>query len=146
MNSMRSHHLLSAKRRRTRQIVYGLDRFVKEVKLTECGLSYAVVVIMGPQSSGKSTLLNHLFWTKFREMDAYGGRSQTTKGIWIARCVGIELCTIAMDLEGTDGRERGEVVRLIFFRGFVGFFFRDFSVKALLLYEFFLFWVLIVWL
>ncbi|XP_070663069.1 BEACH domain-containing protein C2-like isoform X2 [Malus domestica] len=63
---------------------------------------------MGPQSSGKSTLLNHLFWTKFREMDAYGGRSQTTKGIWIARCVGIELCTIAMDLEGTDGRERGE--------------------------------------
>ncbi|KAI3758021.1 hypothetical protein L6452_05567 [Arctium lappa] len=35
-------------------------------------------------------------------------RSQTTKGIWMARCVGIEPCTIAMDLEGTDGRERGE--------------------------------------
>ncbi|XP_028958806.1 protein ROOT HAIR DEFECTIVE 3 homolog 2-like isoform X2 [Malus domestica] len=86
----------------------GLDRFVKEVKLTECGLSYAVVAIMGPQSSGKSTLLNHLFRTKFREMDAYSGRSQTTKGIWIAKCVGIEPCTIAMDLEGTDGRERGE--------------------------------------
>ncbi|RYR63106.1 hypothetical protein Ahy_A04g020901 isoform B [Arachis hypogaea] len=29
-------------------------------------------------------------------------------GIWIAKCVGIEPCTIAMDLEGTDGRERGE--------------------------------------
>ncbi|CAB4307078.1 unnamed protein product [Prunus armeniaca] len=86
----------------------GLDRFVKEVKLAECGLSYAVVAIMGPQSSGKSTLLNHLFHTKFREMDAYSGRSQTTKGIWIAKCVGIEPCTIAMDLEGTDGRERGE--------------------------------------
>ncbi|RXH98751.1 hypothetical protein DVH24_011076 [Malus domestica] len=86
----------------------GLDRFVKEVKLNECGLSYAVVAIMGPQSSGKSTLLNHLFRTKFREMDAYSGRSQTTKGIWIAKCVGIEPCTIAMDLEGTDGRERGE--------------------------------------
>ncbi|CAN6545844.1 unnamed protein product [Malus baccata var. baccata] len=86
----------------------GLDRFVKDVKLTECGLSYAVVAIMGPQSSGKSTLLNHLFRTKFREMDAYSGRSQTTKGIWIAKCVGIEPCTIAMDLEGTDGRERGE--------------------------------------
>ncbi|KAM1722141.1 hypothetical protein ACFX11_020900 [Malus domestica] len=39
----------------------GLDRFVKEVKLTECGLSYAVVAVMGPQSSGKRTLLNHLF-------------------------------------------------------------------------------------
>ncbi|XP_021819623.1 protein ROOT HAIR DEFECTIVE 3 homolog 2-like [Prunus avium] len=86
----------------------GLDRFVKEVKLAECGLSYAVVAIMGPQSSGKSTLLNHLFHTKFREMDAYSGRNQTTKGIWIAKCVGIEPCTIAMDLEGTDGRERGE--------------------------------------
>jgi hypothetical protein len=34
----------------------GLDRFVKEVKLAECGLSYAVVAIMGPQSSGKRKL------------------------------------------------------------------------------------------
>ncbi|KAJ4976881.1 hypothetical protein NE237_001987 [Protea cynaroides] len=88
--------------------VTGLENFVKTVKLAECGLSYAVVAIMGPQSSGKSTLLNHLFHTNFREMDAFKGRSQTTKGIWIAKCVGIEPCTIAMDLEGTDGRERGE--------------------------------------
>jgi Fe-S cluster assembly ATPase SufC len=29
---------------------------------------------MGPQSSGKSTLLNHLFGTNFREMDAFRGR------------------------------------------------------------------------
>ncbi|KAG5040353.1 hypothetical protein JHK85_012829 [Glycine max] len=35
--------------------------------------------------------------------------SQTTKGIWIAKCAGIEPSTIAMDLEGTHGRERGEV-------------------------------------
>ncbi|PON67730.1 RHD3/Sey [Parasponia andersonii] len=88
--------------------VAGLEDFTKKVKLAECGLSYAVVAIMGPQSSGKSTLLNHLFLTNFREMDAYRGRSQTTKGIWIAHCVGLEPCTIAMDLEGTDGRERGE--------------------------------------
>lgn len=88
--------------------VVGLDNFIKTTKLADCGLSYAVVAIMGPQSSGKSTLLNHLFHTNFREMDAYRGRSQTTKGIWIARCTGIEPFTIAMDLEGTDGRERGE--------------------------------------
>ncbi|KAH0691867.1 protein ROOT HAIR DEFECTIVE 3 [Solanum tuberosum] len=88
--------------------VAGVENFMKEVKLAECGLSYAVVSIMGPQSSGKSTLLNHLFHTNFREMDAYKGRSQTTKGIWMARCVGIEPCTLVMDLEGTDGRERGE--------------------------------------
>ncbi|GAB2269229.1 Cell wall protein rhd3 [Dionaea muscipula] len=88
--------------------VVGIDHFMKEVKLAECGLSYAVVSIMGPQSSGKSTLLNHLFGTNFREMDAFKGRSQTTKGIWLARCVGIEPFTLVMDLEGTDGRERGE--------------------------------------
>ncbi|OIW11845.1 hypothetical protein TanjilG_31595 [Lupinus angustifolius] len=88
--------------------VAGIETFMKEVKLAECGLSYAVVSIMGPQSSGKSTLLNHLFGTNFREMDAFKGRSQTTKGIWMARCAGIEPCTLVMDLEGTDGRERGE--------------------------------------
>ncbi|XVF27210.1 hypothetical protein REPUB_Repub14bG0087500 [Reevesia pubescens] len=88
--------------------VVGLDNFIRTTKLSQCGLSYAVVAIMGPQSSGKSTLLNHLFHTNFREMDAYRGRNQTTKGIWIAHCVGIEPFTVAMDLEGTDGRERGE--------------------------------------
>ncbi|XP_020697324.1 protein ROOT HAIR DEFECTIVE 3 [Dendrobium catenatum] len=88
--------------------VSGMENFMKTVKLGECGLSYAVVSIMGPQSSGKSTLLNHLFHTNFREMDAFKGRSQTTKGIWLARCVDIEPCTIIMDLEGSDGRERGE--------------------------------------
>jgi hypothetical protein len=54
--------------------VSGLENFMKEVKMGECGLSYAVVSIMGPQSSGKSTLLNHLFRTNFREMDAFKGR------------------------------------------------------------------------
>ncbi|XP_010536351.1 PREDICTED: protein ROOT HAIR DEFECTIVE 3 homolog 2 [Tarenaya hassleriana] len=88
--------------------VEGLENFTKKTKLSDCGLSYAVVAIMGPQSSGKSTLLNHLFHTSFREMDAFRGRSQTTKGIWMAKCVGIEPFTVAMDLEGTDGRERGE--------------------------------------
>ncbi|KAK7850241.1 protein root hair defective 3 like protein 2 [Quercus suber] len=60
--------------------VEGLDNFMKKVKLIDCGLSYAIVAIMGPQSSG----------------------------IWIAKCVGIQPFTIAMDLEGTDGRERGQ--------------------------------------
>eukprot|EP00250_Pteridium_aquilinum_P020465 c24824_g2_i2 orf=433-2931(-) len=86
----------------------GLDSFVKAVKLGECGLSYAVVSIMGPQSSGKSTLLNHLFGTNFREMDAFKGRSQTTQGVWLARAKDIQPQTLIMDLEGTDGRERGE--------------------------------------
>jgi len=32
--------------------VSGLEDFMKQVKLGECGLSYVVVSIMGPQSSG----------------------------------------------------------------------------------------------
>ncbi|KAL5544738.1 hypothetical protein UlMin_008522 [Ulmus minor] len=78
--------------------VTGIDSFIKEVKLADCGLLLC----------WKSTLLNHLFDTNFREMDAFKGRSQTTKGIWLARCAGIEPCTLVMDLEGTYGRERGE--------------------------------------
>ncbi|PUZ46539.1 hypothetical protein GQ55_7G087400 [Panicum hallii var. hallii] len=84
-----------------------LENFMKEVRLGECRLSYAVVSIMGPQSSGKSTLLNHLFGPNVRETDAFKGRSQTTKGIWLAlaKAKNIEPCTLVMDLEGTDGRE-----------------------------------------
>ncbi|TQD98651.1 hypothetical protein C1H46_015708 [Malus baccata] len=85
-----------------------LDRFVKKVKFDKCGISYAVVAIMGPQGSGKSTLMNHLFDTGFQEMKIECGQSQTTKGIWIAKYVGIEPCTIALDLEGSDSTVRGE--------------------------------------
>ncbi|CAD6253444.1 unnamed protein product [Miscanthus lutarioriparius] len=85
-----------------------MERFAAAAGLWGRGLSYAVVSILGPQGSGKSTLLNHLFGTSFREMDALKGRHQTTKGIWIAKAVGIEPFTVVLDLEGTDGRERGQ--------------------------------------
>ncbi|XP_028556728.1 protein ROOT HAIR DEFECTIVE 3-like isoform X2 [Dendrobium catenatum] len=88
--------------------VSGMENFMETMKLGECGVSYAIVSILGPQSSGKSTLLNRLFHTNFREMDAFNGRSQTTQGIWLAKCVDIEPCTIIMDLEGFDGRGGGE--------------------------------------
>ena len=42
-------------------------------------------------------------------------RNQTTKGIWIAKGVGVEPFTMVMDLEGTDARERGEVLKVSFF-------------------------------
>ena len=42
-------------------------------------------------------------------MDALKGRNQTTKGIWFAKSTKIsEPVTMVMDLEGSDGRERGE--------------------------------------
>lgn len=36
--------------------VAGVENFLKEVKLAECGLSYTVVSIMGPKSSGMNSL------------------------------------------------------------------------------------------
>jgi len=49
------------------------------------------------------------FGTSFTEMDALRGRNQTTKGIWFAKSHKVtEPVTMVMDLEGSDGRERGE--------------------------------------
>ncbi|KAI3949010.1 hypothetical protein MKW98_021616 [Papaver atlanticum] len=83
----------------------GLENLMKN---SECGLSYGVVAIMGPKISGKSTLLNHVFRANFKEMDAFKGRSQMTKGIWMAKYVRTDPCMIVLDMEGTDGRESGE--------------------------------------
>ncbi len=49
------------------------------------------------------------FGTRFEEMDALSGRHQTTHGIWLARSTKVAApTTLVMDLEGSDGRERGE--------------------------------------
>jgi hypothetical protein len=47
-----------------------------------------------------------LFDTKFDVMDSNVGRSQTTKGIWMAR--NPEGSILVFDIEGTDSKERGE--------------------------------------
>lgn len=83
-----------------------LDKFTDKLELGNCGNSYSIISIIGPQSSGKSTLLNHLFTTDFKVMNPIVGRSQTTRGIWLARCSGAKRCTLVLDLEGTDGVER----------------------------------------
>lgn len=49
----------------------GLDNLTKAVKLAECGLSYAVVSIMGPQSSGMLVAFSRLFFTTDLEMYSY---------------------------------------------------------------------------
>lgn len=38
----------------------GVQDFVAANKLDTCGVGYSIVAITGPQSSGKSTLLNHV--------------------------------------------------------------------------------------
>ncbi|GLC63350.1 hypothetical protein PLESTF_000026900 [Pleodorina starrii] len=86
-----------------------VQQFVEANDLASCKTNYQVVAIMGPQSSGKSTLLNHVFGTSFTMMDAMAGRGQTTKGIWLSKSPKVtETTVLVMDLEGSDGRERGE--------------------------------------
>ncbi|OBA20769.1 root hair defective 3 GTP-binding protein [Metschnikowia bicuspidata var. bicuspidata NRRL YB-4993] len=79
---------------------------------------HRIISVFGSQSTGKSTLLNALFNTNFGVMDEVN-RQQTTKGIWLAVSPGVNNSVedaghvardsiIVMDVEGTDGRERGE--------------------------------------
>lgn len=79
---------------------------------------HRIISVFGSQSTGKSTLLNHLFNTNFDVMDE-GNRLQTTKGIWLALSPAVSNLVpkgtktnqdniVVLDVEGTDGRERGE--------------------------------------
>ncbi|KAL3233204.1 Protein SEY1 [Nakaseomyces bracarensis] len=94
-----------------------LEYFKRCIDGRDVGFNYHVISVFGSQSSGKSTLLNHLFNTKFDTMDAQVKRQQTTKGIWLAhtREVNNNAGTqetgsdyFILDVEGSDGAERGE--------------------------------------
>ncbi|CAI8493919.1 unnamed protein product [Hanseniaspora opuntiae] len=71
---------------------------------------YHVISIFGSQSSGKSTLLNNLFGTKFQTMNEQISRGQTTKGIWMSNRIIPEKNKnlLIMDVEGSDGIEKSE--------------------------------------
>eukprot|EP00921_Rhytidocystis_pertsovi_P000484 GHVQ01000917.1.p1 GENE.GHVQ01000917.1~~GHVQ01000917.1.p1 ORF type:complete len:136 (+),score=16.21 GHVQ01000917.1:195-602(+) len=86
-----------------------ISKWMSEACLTDVGFNYSVVTVLGSQSSGKSTLLNQLFGTKFQVMDSQMGHSQTTKGLWMG-VDGSHECgpTLVIDVEGNDSRERGD--------------------------------------
>lgn len=83
-----------------------LETFLKTHGLTSRVFDYHVAAILGAQSSGKSTLLNMLFNTGFHTMDETEGRYQVTQGVWLG--LDAPAGILALDLEGTDSRERGE--------------------------------------
>ncbi|KAG0002195.1 Dynamin-like GTPase that mediates homotypic ER fusion [Entomortierella chlamydospora] len=65
-----------------------LSKYVSEEwSLKDAGFNYNLAAVFGSQSTGKT-------------------RMQTTKGIWISK--GKDMKVLIMDVEGTDGRERGE--------------------------------------
>lgn len=84
--------------------------------MAQAGFNYHLISVFGSQSTGKSTLLNYLFGTEFGVMSE-SERRQTTKGIWLSKNKrehvdgGAQKMAdniLIMDVEGTDGRERGE--------------------------------------
>ncbi|PGH00096.1 protein SEY1 [Blastomyces parvus] len=96
-----------------------VSKYLTYENVTPAGFNYHLISVFGSQSTGKSTLLNHLFGTHFSVMSETE-RRQTTKGIWLSKNKRVESSKdrdpqmkmadniLVMDVEGTDGRERGE--------------------------------------
>ena len=93
-----------------------LPNYLSFEKVSPAGFNYHLVSVFGSQSTGKSTLLNYLFGTEFGVMSE-DDRRQTTKGIWMSKNKKAHTSAdakemaeniLVMDVEGTDGRERGE--------------------------------------
>ncbi|ERT00165.1 protein SEY1 [Sporothrix schenckii 1099-18] len=88
-----------------------VNDYLRKTHVAEAGFNYHLISVFGSQSTGKSTLLNHLFGTEFSVMSE-SERRQTTKGIWMSKnkkgAGSMADNILVMDVEGTDGRERGE--------------------------------------
>ncbi|EME48037.1 hypothetical protein DOTSEDRAFT_69837 [Dothistroma septosporum NZE10] len=94
-----------------------LPKYLQLEGIIRAGFNYHLISVFGSQSTGKSTLLNYLFGTQFGVMSEQE-RRQTTKGIWMSKNKkehasapgGSKMAEniLVMDVEGTDGRERGE--------------------------------------
>ncbi|KAG0330529.1 Dynamin-like GTPase that mediates homotypic ER fusion [Podila humilis] len=95
-------HLIDEEKKFSDQLSTYIDQ---KWGLKDTGFNYHIAAVFGSQSTGKSTLLNRLFGTHFDVMNETA-RMQTTKGIWISK--GQDMDVLVMDVEGTDGRERGE--------------------------------------
>jgi hypothetical protein len=91
-------------------LAWNLESQIAATGIANLATPYHVVAIIGPQSSGKSTVLNSLFGTCFQVMDASSGRHQTTKGVHMASTRNSEM--LIFDVEGSDSRERGDAEAL----------------------------------
>lgn len=77
---------------------------------------FFIVAIMGPQASGKSTLVNALFETSFPVADRNQVGIATTRGILAERASDTDTPTIVLDVEGADARARGRDAKVFAYR------------------------------
>lgn len=92
-----------------------LNDYLQKTDVYKAGFNYHLISVFGAQSTGKSTLLNLLFNTKFSVMSDTE-RRQTTKGVWMSKnkrtaddgSAVMADNILVMDVEGSDGRERWE--------------------------------------
>lgn len=82
-----------------------VKEYLSKWGIEDVGFNYDLCAVVGSQSTGKSTLLNKLFGTSFDVMNE-SERRQTTKGIWMSHAQHAPI--LILDVEGSDGRERGE--------------------------------------
>lgn len=83
-----------------------MSEFLVDTKMIKKGLEYNILAVFGPQSSGKSTLLNGLFQTHFPTLnEEQEGRHQVTLGVYVSKAVNSDI--LVFDMEGTDSKERG---------------------------------------
>ena len=116
-SKIKYHYITSLMKKKT---IYSpnFTQFLQNSCLFKQGSNYILISIIGTQSSGKSTLLNHLFKTNFDVMNVRTARKQTTKGyffglsgIFIVFLKGIwfgkdqERPFLIMDVEGTDSAQ-----------------------------------------
>jgi Root hair defective 3 GTP-binding protein (RHD3) len=94
-----------------RQIINGDGEFLGGLDISSVlgvGRNYRVLSVVGAQSSGKSSLVNGAFGTRFPVLDApKSGRRRTTLGIWAALAPAA-VPLLVLDVEGSDSRERGD--------------------------------------
>ena len=112
-NTRRDSYLVVYGANERPQCSQNISTYLNIEKVIPAGFNYHLISVFGSQSTGKSTLLNYLFGTQFGVM-AEQERRQTTKGIWMSKNKrkeggsGMAENILVMDVEGTDGRERGE--------------------------------------
>jgi protein SEY1 len=79
----------------------GFAPYLKSINFADDSKDYSVVSVIGPQSTGKSTLMNILFDTDFKTAERVG--PQTTRGIWVGRDANRKI--LVFDVEGSDSLE-----------------------------------------